>query len=64
MIFLYVFTNFGFLNRKGILESAVYSNSVIADAFLVIDKLAYIGGMFDMLNNRLYQFWEIWRKVA
>ncbi|OOG67162.1 methyltransferase [Flavobacterium sp. A45] len=55
--FLDALTGFGFLNRKGILESAVYSNSLNADAFLVIDKPAYIGGMLDMLNNRLYQFW-------
>jgi hypothetical protein len=55
--FLDALTGFGFLNRKGILESAVYFNSLNADAFLVIDKPAYIGGMLDMLNNRLYQFW-------
>lgn len=55
--FLDALVGFGFLNRKGILESAVYSNSIHSDAFLVIDKPAYIGGMLDMLNNRLYGFW-------
>ncbi|HKO77344.1 MAG TPA: methyltransferase, partial [Flavobacterium sp.] len=55
--FLDALTGLGFLNRKEILESAVYSNSIHADAFLVIDKPAYIGGMLEMLNNRLYQFW-------
>jgi hypothetical protein len=55
--FLDALTGLGFLNREGLLGSAVYSNSVNADAFLVIDKPAYIGGMLDMLNNRLYQFW-------
>jgi hypothetical protein len=55
--FLDALTGLGFLNRKGLLESAVYSNSVNADAFLVISKPAYIGGMLEMLNNRLYQFW-------
>ena len=55
--FLDALAGFGFLTRKGLLESAVYSNSIHADAFLVIDKPAYIGGMLEMLNNRLYQFW-------
>jgi hypothetical protein len=55
--FLDALTGLGFLNRKGLLESAVYSNSVNADAFLVISKPAYIGGMLEMFNNRLYQFW-------
>lgn len=55
--FLDALTGFGFLNRDGILESAVYSNSIHTDAFLDINKPSYIGGMLDMMNNRLYQFW-------
>ncbi|PZX94333.1 methyltransferase [Flavobacterium aquariorum] len=55
--FLDALAGLGFLNREGLLESAIYSNSTNTDAFLVINKPAYIGGMLDMLNNRLYQFW-------
>jgi precorrin-6B methylase 2 len=55
--FLDSLTGLGFLNREGLLESAVYSNSIHTDAFLDINKPSYIGGMLDMLNNRLYQFW-------
>ena len=55
--FLDALTGLGFLHREGLLESAVYANSIHTDAFLDIDKPAYIGGMLDMLNNRLYQFW-------
>lgn len=55
--FLDALVGFGFLNRKGILESAIYSNSMNSDAFLDSNKPSYIGGMLEMLNNRLYQFW-------
>lgn len=55
--FLDALTGFGFLNREGLLESAVYSNSIHTDTFLDINKPFYIGGMLDMMNNRLYQFW-------
>ncbi|WP_281323562.1 methyltransferase [Flavobacterium aestivum] len=55
--FLDALTGLGFLDREGLLESAVYSNSIHTDTFLDINKPAYIGGMLDMLNNRLYQFW-------
>lgn len=55
--FLDALTGFGFLTRKGLLESAVYSNSIHTDTFLDINKPFYIGGMLDMMNNRLYQFW-------
>jgi hypothetical protein len=55
--FLDALTGLGFLNREGILESAVYSNSLNADTFLDINKPSYIGGMLEMLNNRLYHFW-------
>ncbi|PWA08499.1 methyltransferase [Flavobacterium laiguense] len=55
--FLDALTGFGFLHRDGLLESAVYSNSIHTDAFLDINKPTYIGGMLEMMNNRLYQFW-------
>jgi len=47
----------GFLERKGILENAKYSNSIETDFFLDKNKPDYIGGMIEMLNNRQYQFW-------
>ncbi|PXX24583.1 methyltransferase [Arenibacter sp. ARW7G5Y1] len=48
----------GFLNRKGIKESALYSNSEDADFFLDKNKPSYIGGILEMCNNRLYPFWN------
>ena len=48
---------FGFLTREGLLETAVYSNSIDTDTFLDKNKPSYIGGLLEMLNNRLYKFW-------
>ena len=48
---------FGFLEREGLLETASYSNSIDTDFFLDKKKPTYIGGMLEMLNNRLYEFW-------
>jgi hypothetical protein len=50
-------TSFGFLNREGLLENAVYSNGADTGQFLDKNKPSYIGGMLLMLNNRLYKFW-------
>ncbi len=55
--FLDALTTFGFLSREGLLETAVYSNSVDTDFFLDKKKPSYIGGMLEMLNTRLYGFW-------
>ncbi|HSD14222.1 MAG TPA: methyltransferase [Flavobacterium sp.] len=55
--FLDALTTFGFLNREGLLETAKYSNSIDTDFFLDRNKPSYIGGLLDMLNNRLYGFW-------
>lgn len=48
---------FGFLKREGLLESATYSNDTNSDFFLDKNKPSYIGGILEMLNNRLYSFW-------
>jgi hypothetical protein len=56
--YLDALTTFGFLNREGLLETAKYSNSMDTDFFLDKKKPSYIGGMLEMLNNRLYGFWE------
>jgi hypothetical protein len=55
--YLYALTSFGFLNREGLLETATYTNSINTDYFLDKNKPSYIGGMLEMLNNRLYGFW-------
>jgi hypothetical protein len=46
-------TSFGFLNREGLLETATYTNGMNTDYFLDKNKPSYIGGMLEMLNNRL-----------
>ncbi len=55
--FLDALTAFGFLKREGLLETAQYSNSKNTDFFLDKNKPSYIGGLLEMLNNRLYGFW-------
>ncbi len=55
--FLDTLTGFGFLNRDGILETAKYFNGIDTDVFLDKKKPTYIGGMLEMMNNRLYGFW-------
>lgn len=55
--YLDALTTFGFLNREGLLENAKYSNSVDTNFFLDKKKSSYIGGILEMLNNRLYNFW-------
>jgi hypothetical protein len=48
---------FGFLQREGLLEEAVYSNSPETGTYLDRNNPGYIGGMLEMANNRLYRFW-------
>jgi len=55
--FLDALTVLGFLTREGLLEAAVYSNSIDTDTFLDKNKPSYIGGILEMMNNRLYKFW-------
>jgi len=55
--FLDTLASFGFLDREGLLETAKYSNGKDTDVFLDKNKPSYIGGMIEMLNNRLYGFW-------
>ncbi|PTM08002.1 MAG: methyltransferase [Bacteroidetes bacterium] len=56
--FLDTLVALGFLNRKGLKKSAIYSNTPDTDLFLDKNKLSYIGGMLEMSNNRLYPFWN------
>ncbi|WPU98511.1 methyltransferase [Mucilaginibacter sp. cycad4] len=55
--FLDALTVFGFLKREGILDTAIYSNTIDTDTFLDKNKPSYIGGILEMMNNRLYGFW-------
>ncbi|MEO6720871.1 MAG: methyltransferase [Ferruginibacter sp.] len=55
--FLDTLTGFGFLNREGILDTAIYSNSIDTETFLDKKKPSYIGGILEMMNERLYGFW-------
>lgn len=47
----------GFLHRDGLMEAATYSNTPNTAAFLDRTKDAYIGGLLEMMNDRLYRFW-------
>lgn len=47
----------GFLNRTGLLATAVYSNTAETELFLDKNKPGYIGGILEMANDRLFRFW-------
>jgi precorrin-6B methylase 2 len=56
--FLDTLVALGFLQRKGMREKAIYSNSADTDHFLDKNKATYMGGLLEMANNRLYPFWN------
>ena len=56
--FLDTLVALGFLERSGIKESAIYSNTPDCDLFLDKEKPTYMGGLLEMANNRLYPFWN------
>ncbi len=47
----------GFLEREGLMDTAVYHNSMDTEIFIDRNKPSYIGGILEMGNNRLYRFW-------
>jgi O-methyltransferase domain/Dimerisation domain len=47
----------GFLQRKGLLQDALYSNAADTDLFLDKNKKTYMGGILEMANSRLYKYW-------
>jgi len=55
--FLDTLVALGFLKREGIYETAEYSNTAETDFFLDKKKPAYLGGILEMSNNRLYKYW-------
>lgn len=48
----------GFLARHGVGVSALYSNTAETAQFLDKNKPAYIGGILEMANDRLFRFWS------
>ena len=56
--FLDTIVALGFLNRSGLKNTSVYSNSEDANLFLDKNKPSYVGGILEMSNNRLYSFWS------
>jgi len=46
-----------FLHRQGLLNNAVYSNAEESGFFLDKNKKSYMGGILEMGNNRLYEYW-------
>jgi len=56
--FLDTLVALGFLKRRGLKETAIYSNANDSDLFLDKNKPSYIGGILEMSNNRLYPFWH------
>ena len=47
----------GFLERKGLLQDALYTNAADTDFFLDKKKKTYMGGILEMAGNRLFRFW-------
>ena len=55
--FLDALVSLGFLQREGLLDSAVYANTPETETFLDEKKPSFIGGILKMANHRLYHFW-------
>jgi hypothetical protein len=56
--FLDALVALGFLNRVGNGADALYSNTRETGMYLDKNKPAYIGGILEMANQRLYGFWN------
>jgi hypothetical protein len=55
--FLDALVSLGYLNREGIKDSSIYSNTRLSNSFLVEGGEKYIGGMLEYFNTRAYEFW-------
>lgn len=55
--FLDTLVALGLLGREGSGEAGLYENTPAAAQFLVKDGAHYVGGILEMANARLYQFW-------
>ena len=47
-----------FLDRDGDGPEGLYSNTATTDAFLDKNKPSYIGGILEMFNARLFEYWN------
>jgi len=56
--FLDALVSLGFLEREGLKETAIYSNTPETAYFLDKNKPSYMGGILEMCNDRLYRFWS------
>ncbi len=56
--FLDALVALGFLKRRGLKATAMYSNAEDAQVFLDKNKPGYMGGILEMANQRLYPFWN------
>lgn len=56
--FLDTLVALGFLERSGVGQDALYSNTAETGLFLDKNKPGYIGGILEMANDRLYRFWN------
>ncbi|MEM7248180.1 MAG: methyltransferase [Acidobacteriota bacterium] len=56
--FLDALVALGFLERDGDGEDAHYRNTPEGSAFLDKSSQRYVGGMLEMLNARLFRFWD------
>ena len=48
----------GFLERDGLGSEALYRNTPETAEYLDVDSPRYIGGILQMLNARLYKYWD------
>lgn len=55
--FLDALVSLGILARAGDGPAAQYSNTAEAASFLDKNSVAYVGGILEMANDRLYRFW-------
>lgn len=55
--FLDALVALGFLNRVGLKDEAIYSNTEETNTFLDKNKPSYVGGILEMCDSRLYKFW-------
>jgi hypothetical protein len=56
--FLDALVSLGFLDRDGTGNEARYANTAETAIFLDKQSPAYLGGMLEMANSRLYSFWS------
>ncbi len=56
--FLDALLSMGFLGREGDGPGALYSNTEATRAYLDRESPSYLGGILEMLNKRLYKYWD------